>query len=90
MIALTAELFSAHHSGLSSPLQKCVASKDEEHARRSHGLWFIELDDLRQDPASGRPVMFEDVVDLRHLVGDVVAPNAEAALRVDARYPGSH
>ena len=34
-------------------------------------------------PASGRPVTFEDVMDLGHLVGDVMAPNAECALRVD-------
>ena len=38
-------------------------------------------------PASGRPVTFEDVVDLGHLVGYVVAPNAKAALRVDAATP---
>ena len=43
-----------------------------------------------QNPASGRPVAFDDVVDLGHLEGYVVAPNAEAALRVDACYPSPH
>jgi len=35
-----------------------------------------------KDPASGRSLAFEDVVDLGHLEGYVVAPHAEAALRV--------
>ena len=40
--------------------------------------------------ASGRLVMLKDVVDLGHLVGEVVAPDAEVAPRVVARYPKTH
>lgn len=41
-------------------------------------------------PGSGRPVPFENVLYLRHLVNDVMAPNPETPFCVDSRHPRTH